>query len=192
MYPEIAAAFPDYDFRMFDYTEVKPNGDTVVQSLDEQAKVLQQQIDSADGEIILLCPSQGSIIAGLVDLSRVSKVILLAPPETAAKKLAEWLHTRPGAKYNPDGVSVLPRTDGSTTYIPKEYLQSIQGKNPMEIYQKIADTKPTIIIRTTEDEAVGMTHVNEIKNAQHIDIATDHNFSGAARQELIDRLQQLL
>ena len=33
MFPEIAAAFPDYESIVFDYNEVLPNGDTVVASL---------------------------------------------------------------------------------------------------------------------------------------------------------------
>ncbi|WP_260763965.1 hypothetical protein [Candidatus Mycosynbacter amalyticus] len=41
MFPEIAESIPSAEFVMFDYNEVKPNGDTVVASLDEQAAKLQ-------------------------------------------------------------------------------------------------------------------------------------------------------
>ena len=193
MFPEIASAFPDYAFKMFDYNEVRPNGDTVVAPLDKQAETLQKEIDAAEGEIVLLCHSQGSVIAGLVDLTRVSKVILLAPPVLMSMQhLINRMRTRPGARMNPNGLSILPRSDGSKSYLPKEYLESLEGKNLMEIYQKIAYTRPTVIIRATNDEIIGLTNVNEIHNAQHIDIAAGHNFKDTGRQELIAALRTVL
>ena len=193
MFPEIAAAFPEYTFRMFDYNEVKPNGDTVVAPLNKQAETLQAEIDTANGEIILLCHSQGSVIAGLVDLTKVSKVILLAPPVLMSmQQVINRMRSRPGARMNPNGMSILPRSDGSKSYLPKEYLESLEGKNLMEIYQKIADTKPTVIIRATNDEIIGLTNVNEIQNARHIDIVTGHNFKDIGRQELIATLSAVL
>lgn len=193
MFPEVAAAFPEYIFRMFDYNEVKPNGDTIVAPLDKQAETLQKEIDAADGEIILLCHSQGSVIAGLVDLTKVSKVILLAPPVLMSMQhLINRMRGRPGARMNPNGMSILPRSDGSKSYLPKEYLESLEGKNLMDIYQKVADTKLTVIIRATNDEIIGLTNVNEIRNAQHIDIAAGHNFKDAGRQKLIATLDTVL
>jgi pimeloyl-ACP methyl ester carboxylesterase len=194
MFPELAAAFPADDFRMFDYNEVdKSNGNTTVSPFSEQAKRLQKQIDAADGEITLLCHSQGSMIAGLVDLSKVSKVILLAPPVAVGMQRAlKKMRLRIGSVYNPDGVSMLPRSDGTTSFIPKEYLAELEQHDPMELYQKIADTKPTTIVRCTKDEVVGLTNVNEIKNATHIDLGSDHNFTGIFRQQLIEILHDIL
>lgn len=193
MFPEIMAAFPDYTFRMFDYNEVKPNGDTIVAPLDKQAEKLQKEIDMADGESILLCHSQGSVIAGLVDLAKVSKVILLAPPVLMSMQhVINRMRTRPGARMNPNGMSILPRSDGSKSYLPKEYLESLEGKNLMDVYQNIASTKPTVIIRATDDEVIGLTNANEIQNAQHIDIDADHNFKGGSRQTLIAALRTVL
>lgn len=58
MFTDVAAAFPEHEFRMFDYYDIAPNGDQIVRSLDEQATLLQQQIDGVPGgKIILLCHS---------------------------------------------------------------------------------------------------------------------------------------
>ena len=193
MFPELAAAFLGYNFTMFDYCKVEPNGDTVLRTIEEQAEILQQQIDEAQGgEIILLCHSMGSVIAGLVDLSGVSKVVLLAPPEKMYNKTQQWLNERPGSYVRDDGVFVLPRTDGTTSYISPAYLSSLEDKDPMELYQHIADTRPTVIVRATNDEVVGLTNVNQIKNAEHIDISSDHNFMGEARVKLIAEFESIL
>jgi len=193
MFPEIAAAFPDYYFRMFDYCEVKPNGDTVLRPIEEQAKILQKEIDTVEGdEITLLCHSMGSVIAGMVDLTKVNKIILLAPPEKMYNRLKQWLKIRPGSHFQDDGTFVLPRSDGSTSYLPPEYIKSLEDKDPMELYQKIANTKPTVIVRATNDEVIGLTNMAQIKNAQHVDIEADHNFAGAARQRLLTTLDPIL
>ena len=194
MFTDIAAALPGYRFRMFDYYDIKPNGDQMIPSLGDQAKILQQHINTApDGEIVLLCHSQGSTVAALANLDRVSKVILLAPPvEINRASLINRLRHRKGAKLNPYGTSLVPRSDGTTMTIPVAYMDSIEAHDRMALYQKIADTVPTTIIRATNDEILGLTAVNKIKNATHIDIAADHNFTGAHRDELIVILQSIL
>lgn len=194
MFTDIAAAFPDYDVHMFDYYEIRPNGDQVVRPLEEQAKLLQAQIDAVTGgDIVLLCHSQGSTVAGLADLTKVSKVILMAPPvKTSKEGMLARLGKRKGSRLEPDGMSAIPRTDGTTMYVPADYLNSLERYDRLTLFQKIANTKPTTIIRATEDEILGLTSVDKIKNARIIDVPSDHNFTGSHRQQLIDTLLVLI
>lgn len=194
MFPEIAAAFPDYESIVFDYNEVLPNGDTVVASLPKQADKLQQVInDTFADETVLIAHSQGSIIAGLVSLGKVSKVVLLAPPVVASmQRVIDKIAQRPGAEFNPEGISKLPRTDGTTTLLPKEYIESLNVVDPLELYRKIANDKPATIIRATEDQVLGMTNVDEVAAATLIDIPADHDFTGGSRQELIEVLKTII
>lgn len=194
MFPDIAAAFPDYEAVLFDYNEILSNGDTVVAPLDQQAKRLQEVINGTNAdEIVLVCHSQGSIIAGLVSLSKVSKVILLAPPVVASmQRVIDKVAKRPGAELNLDGISKLPRTDGTTTLLPKEYMASLDAVDPLELYKKVANDKPTIIIRATEDQVLGMTNVNEVGAASLIDLPADHDFTGESRHKLFEKLKGVL
>ena len=194
MFPEIATAFPDYESVMFDYNDVLPNGDTVVASLPKQAEKLQSVINDINAdEIILIAHSQGSIIAGMVSLGKVSRVILLAPPVVASmQRVIDKIAKRPGAAFNPEGTSKLPRTDGTTTLLPKEYIESLDASDPLELYKKIANDKPTTIIRATEDQVLGMTNVGEVGAATLIDIPADHDFTGEPRQKLIDALKTII
>lgn len=194
VFTDIAAAFPSYDFKMFDYYDIKPNGDQTIRSLDEQAKILQQQIDDApDGEIILLCYSQGSTVAGLVDLQRVSKIILLAPPiEISRAGLINRMRHRKGAKLNPYGTSTIPRSNGTTMTIPAEYMDSIEAHNRLALYQKMAGTKPTTIIRAAQDEILGHTDFSGVRGVDVIDVDADHNFTKATRKNLITALKAVL
>ncbi len=189
LFTQIAAAFPHYKTVLFDYNTDLGNGTIELASLTDQAQKLQDRINAQSGEVIIVAHSQGCVVAGLADLNTVSKVILLAPPvEMNAERLANKLLKRPGAEINLDGVSKLPRSDGTTTLIPKAYIDSIESVNPIEIYTQIASKVETIIVRSTEDEILGLTNVNEVPNAKHIDIKANHNFTGTARDELISIL----
>lgn len=194
MFTDIAAAFPNARFRMFDYNDSLPNGDIVVVPLSEQASKLQHIIDKTEAdEIILLAHSQGSIVAGMVDTSRLAKIILLAPPTIRSmERVIDRIAKRDGATYNPNGVSRLPRSDGTTTLLPKEYIQSLGVVHPLELYQAAAERVPTVIIRATGDTVLGMTNVDEVANATVIDLAADHDFTGDSRQVLMSALEQYL
>lgn len=194
MFTDIAVAFPDYEFRMFDYYDIQPNGDQIVRSLDEQAAILQKQIDAApDGEIVLLCHSQGSTVAGLVDLSRVSKAILLAPPvEISRASLINRMRHRKGVRLNPRGMSIIPRTNGTTMRIPVEYMDSIEAHDRLTLYRAMATKIPTVIVRATDDEILGLTQLEQIEGAKIVDINADHNFTGQGRERLIDTLRGIL
>lgn len=193
MFTDIAKAFPVYDFKMFDYYDIAPNGDQLVRSLDDQAKLLQQQIDAVpDGEIVLLCHSQGSTVAGLVDLTRVSKVILLAPPiEMSRTGLINRMRHRKGAKLNPHGTSVIPRSDGTTMTIPVEYMDSLEAHDRSTLYQRMANTVPTVTIRALQDEILGLTDFSAVMNLKVIDVEAGHNFTGEGRVRLIAALKSI-
>lgn len=194
MFTAIAAAFPDYTFDMFDYYNIAPNGDQIIRSLDDQAIILQQHIDAtSDGEIMLLCHSQGSTVAGLADLARVTKVVLLAPPiEITRASMINRLRHRKGAKLNPYGTSIIPRSNGTTMTIPVEYLDSIEAHDRLTLYQKISDTVPTTIVRALDDEILGLTDFSSIANAKHVDVKADHNFTKQGHGLLIGSLKGIL
>ncbi len=193
MFTEIANKFPGYTFKMFDYNEILSNGDVVVADIDTQAQKLQSVIDEAEGEIVMLCHSQGCIIAGLVDVTKVSEAILLAPPVLMSmQRVVEKLQNRPGSEINLDGVSKLRRTDGTTTHVPREYIQSLQNRDPIALYETLSQKIPVIIVRAAKDHVLGDTDLSQVSNAQKIDIDSDHDFTGSARAELTTILRKIL
>ena len=192
MFPEIADGLPGFNFEMFDYNRIMPSGDMVTLSIIDQAEILQKVIDSAGPGSILLCHSQGCIIAGLVDLANIDKVVLLAPPvHTSMRRLFRRVMARVGEPVA-GRPARLVRHDGTAMHLTQDYINSVIDHNPMELYENIAGTKPTIIVRAMMDDLLGPTDFNHINNATHIDIVGNHNFSGPARLELIQRLEKIL
>lgn len=194
MFTDIAEAFPEYDFQMFDYYDIAPNGDQTIPSLDDQAVFLQQQLDDApEGEIILLCHSQGCAVAGLVDLGRVNEAVLLAPPvDISRASLINRLRHRKGARLNPRGMSTVPRSNGTTMRIPVEYMDSIEAHNRLTLYGAIAAAVPTTIIRAADDEILGPTPLEQIAGATLVDVDADHNFTARGRGLLLNVLRDVL
>ena len=193
MFTQIAEAFPEHQFIMFDYNTDLGGGDIKVASLNEQAKKLQQKIDEQADGLIIIAHSQGCVITGMVDLDTAKKVILLAPPvEMSPERLASKLLNRPGAVIDLDGTSKLPRTDGTTTFIGSDYIQSLTNVDPLSLYRKVANTVNTTIIRSLNDEVLGLTNVNTVANARHFDIEAGHNFTSEARRTLISLLKDEL
>lgn len=191
MFTDISDAFSGDRFVTFDYNIIHDNGDIEAQPLEQQVKKLQTVIDAQDDEVIILAHSQGCIVAGLVDLSCVTKVILLAPPVVLTTQgIAKMLSERSGSEASGDGVLRLPRRNGTAMLVSKQYIASISSVEPLKLYRELANAKPTIIIRATHDEMVGQTQFDGVK-AAIIDIAGDHNFTGEARSELVATLRDI-
>lgn len=192
MFTEIVDSLPNHTCVLFDYNTILANGDIEVAPLSEQAKKLQQKIDEqTDDNLVIIAHSQGCITAGLVDLRRVSKVILLAPPvHLSMQHVIDKLMKKPGAIIDLDATSQLPRRDGTTTHISKEYIESVNNINPLDLYATIAETTNTTVVRCTNDEVLGLTNVHNVPHAKHIDLDATHDFSGTARKQLLELIAQ--
>lgn len=192
MFTEIAEAFPDHTFITFDYNQVNDDGNLLVAPLNEQVQVLQEQLDRYP-ESILLAHSQGCVVAGMADISNVAQVILLAPPDKASPERVERkLAQNPSSETNLDGISRLPRSDGSITLISRQYIDSLKDLKPLALYKSMAELRPVTIIRATNDQVLGMTNVDELSAVTLIDIDSDHDFHGKARRILIETLAGVL
>ncbi len=195
MFTDIAEALDGFDCDLFDYNDVLAGGDVRVLPLSEQVEILNGHIAaSADDEIVLICHSQGCVVAGLADTTRVGKIILLAPPvEMSMKRFMRKFGSREGVRQEASGALLIPRSDGTTTYIGQSYLAELDAvEQPLECYQRLADKHDVTIVRATADNILGATSFDSLNNVKVIDIETDHDFSGSARPELIEQIKSVL
>lgn len=197
--PDIAKHFSDRKSILFDYNEYDETTNTLtVKPIGEQVKVLRSKInkakhDNPDSELGLICHSQGCLVAALANPDGIHKTIFLAPPVDEAKtSIIELLQERPGGKYDPDGISIFPRRDGSITHIPAGYWKDRAAIDTMlDKYRSYIDGHDTIIVRATEDEVLGNTQLDSLGVTVR-DIPADHNFTGEARQQLLKYLESIL
>jgi hypothetical protein len=195
MFTDIAEAFPDVRFVMFNYNTVDEQGNMTVRPLPEQAEILNEQLAKAEGDVTLLCHSKGCVVGAMADLSNVHDVIFLAPPDGNAqtiKHFGEKFGSREGAVFNPDGMSTIPRRDGTTTYVSSEYLRTQADlDDARQLYKDVAAKHPLTIISAEEDEILGRIPFTDI-GATVITLPGNHDFTGQARAGLIETLQTLL
>lgn len=194
MFTDIAASFPDIKFVMFDYSIIDEAGNMTVRPIPEQVQLLNDQLAGAEGEIILLCHSKGCVVGALADVSKVSQVIFLAPPDKDSQTIEHFAATfgsREGAVFNPAGMSSIPRRDGTITYVSKEYLETQAPLDAPKLYADLAAKLPLTVICAADDEILAKATL-KVPGAQNLALPANHDFSGPARQELINQLRELL
>lgn len=193
IFTDIADDLSDANCITFDFNTLDGDENTTVTPIDGQVKILQSYIDKAQEGTTLICHSQGCIVAGLANLDKIGGVIFLAPPpEISIEKFMQKFGTREGSVMNADGLSSIPRSDGSTTYIPKEYVDSIKSIDVQRLYKKVAQNHKLTIVRATKDNILGETNFGYLDNVKVIDIAADHDFTGESRDELVESIKKIL
>lgn len=193
IFTDIAHAMPEINCITFDFNTLDSDGNTTVTPLDRQVKILQSHIDQAEEGATLICHSQGCIVASLANLDKVGQVIFLAPPaEISIERFMKKFGRREGSVMNLDGLSSIPRSDGSTTYIPKEYVDSIKSIDVPSLYKKVAQNHKLTIVRATKDNILDETNFDYLENVKTIDIKADHDFTGEARGVLVKNVTEMI
>lgn len=193
IFTDIEKALPEANCITFDFNTFDSEGNTTVTPLNEQVEILQSHIDQAQEGATLICHSQGCIVAGLASLDKIGQIIFLAPPtEISLERFMQKFGTREGSVMDPDGLSSIPRSDGSTTYIPREYIDSIKSIDVPSLYKKVAQNHKLTIVRATKDNILGETNFDYLKNVDIIDIVADHDFTEEARNELVDSVKRII
>ncbi len=188
-FKDIEPIFTDLNFH-------NESGDIVLNTLDKQADIIKKvyEKEKANSEIILICHSQGCVVATLAGFFECHKIFFLAPPmgndiDNSIKKMSQ----RPGTIIDTEGESVFARSDGSKTIIPKEYWEKRKGMDYMECYKNFSDKvgKEKIkIVIARQDEVVAndmVEKLEEVGEVFHLD--TDHNFT-YKREELVQLMKQ--
>lgn len=194
MFTDLAKALSETNCITFDFNTFDNDGNTTVTPLNGQVEILQSHIDQAQEGAALICHSQGCIVAGLANLDKVGQVIFLAPPtEISIERFMKKFGRREGSVMNLKGLSSIPRSDGSTTYIPKEYVESIRSIDVPSLYKKVAKSHKLTIVRATKDNILGETNFDYLKNVKIVDIAAaDHDFTGEARNVLVENIMKMI
>jgi hypothetical protein len=193
LFTDIAAGLPEAEAIMFDYSLPDEAANTLtVTPLTEQAKKLQHMVIEARAKypsatIDIIAHSAGCTTASLAHPPGVRKVILTAPPPhvSVTSKLKRWKENL-GISFDTTQTTRIPRRDGSTTLVPPSYWPSLKGIDAQALHNAYAKTTDLTIITATEDEILGEVRFDHLSpDIKVIEIATGHNFEGAARAQLI-------
>ena len=89
---------------------------------------------------------------------------------------------------------VLPRSDGkSKSYISADYVSDIESLDHYDLYQGVADSKPTTIVVGNYDKVINHAELREIDSAVYLSFDTGHNLSGdGIREQIVEKLSRIL
>ncbi|MDA1038259.1 MAG: hypothetical protein O2877_01050 [bacterium] len=201
LFTDIAASLVDVDSVMFDYNEIDEENNTItVKPFSEQAELLksvvkEQREKFPDAVIDLICHSQGSRIAAIARPSGIRKTIMIAPPTDSGieRTLARYLDN-PEAEIDLVGVSKLPRTDGSTTFVPAAYWDERRKQDqPIDNYNKLSSVTELVLINGNQDVVLGETSFDDLgEGIKIINLEGDHDFTGEDRVVLLETINWLL
>jgi hypothetical protein len=208
MFTDIASALPDYNPVMFDYDKVESkDGKTFLtpEAIENNVKKLENEVKSArennpTGEISVVAQSRGCIIALLANLSQfnVKNLVLIAfPPETGdvSEKAKNYWRRREGSYIREDGVTYMPRKDGSVTLITPEYWASyakFQDTDFIDLANEKAVKMNVFIIKANQDEILGdVDYPNLSAKVDLIPLDGGHNFDAPYRQPLLNEVKAI-
>ena len=194
LFTDIATALPSFRHVMFDYNLIDTERHQLtVQPIDVQAALLQKQyneLHEANEGVTLICHSQGCLVVALAQLPRVAKTVFITPAQTInvdafLKKFVDRLNT----VIDRNGVSTFGRKDGSTTIVPKQYLDSIERIDVEAAYHNLATRTELLVISAKDDEVLRKTNFDYLNDVARVTtLAGDHNFSDAKDRTAMVRM----
>ena len=196
---DIAAGFSETESILFDYNDVDEIKNTLtVPPLSEQAKMLNEVIKKAclenkDAVIDVIGHSQGCLVVALAKPALVRKIIFTAPSlDNSIERTINMFKDRPDTEINLSGISKLGRKDGTITLVPSQFWVERKQFDPIPLYNELSQETELIIINAKQDDIHGNLNTKGLNNnIEILEIDGNHQFSGDARGDLIDKIRML-
>lgn len=195
LFTDIEAEYaPEYTFHILPFYEELENGDRLVHSIREHAKVIQDYMDSLDGEVTMIAKCGGTRPTITMDdehIDRLEKLCLINPPWKVSNRFLEYQLRGWGGMERPDGSWAIPRGDTSNYVVSKEYMTDASTTDMMGRFREIAGSRATdlYIIRSLNDEVFPPIRTETITGATVIDIENgNHHLTGEHRAKVIGAL----
>ncbi len=193
MFSEIVKSLPvDYGYVMFDYYDI--DGKTInISTFEDQQRMLlsiiawlSEQADVTD--ISLVSHSAGCVVSALSQPPEVKSAVMLAPP-VQISGFSAYFKAKLGV-VKQDDLWIVPRSDGTTSYIPAAMFAEIEDIDALQALLNYAAVQPYALLIPAHDEVLGAVDYNDLAldenvTAQTIDGA-DHNFTGSSRALMIE------
>ena len=204
LFNSIIKAFPDDEHILFPYDDWNETDDcAVAATFSERAEKLRAKYnelrnDNPGTEVILICHSQGCIIAALAQLENISTTVLLTPVinyESGAKQ-REYTLSKKTSELQDDGSIVRKRSGGYTTIIPAKYWDDFVDISDLPAkYDELASKTRLIIIDAEQDSVIPTSKDYSLlkANIEFEHLPLDHDFIEAdgSRTSLIATLKEI-
>ena len=203
MFTEIGNQLKDaYLIVRFDYNIVNHQENwTKVFSYSKQVEILRSVHKYINNKfqpkaISIIAHSIGCLVVGLAQLPNIHQIILLAgPPRNPYQTIKNHIAQPSATIINESGTSLLKRSDGSITYIEKDFWLEMKQVEPLALYKQLVQNSQVTFIRALSDQVIKEKDYSDIKNIhnlKYIEIIGDHDFSGHTRKSLLQLISSRL
>lgn len=202
MFADLAEALKhDHTVVLFDYNHIDTDGNTHTLSLEKQALMLDKTVAYVrevlrPGSVNIVAHSMGCTVTAMADLPAIDHAVLLAGAiDPVYHRLTDYFSKRPETVIDELGESVIKRSDGSLTYVAKEFWEDAKRVDPAVYYLDLAKRTKVSFVGAGEDQVLGNQSYDRIKEDGLITLSfleADHDFTGSARGLLIELVQKLL
>jgi len=197
---DIAKAFPESITYLFDYFDVDEENMTItIRPFTEQMNKLDSVYKKAketypDAIIDIIAHSQGTLIPALLKPLGIRKTVLLTPVfDMGIERTLKRYGSDPDTQINLEGISRLRKLDGYIRYVPKEYWIERKDLKPFDSYNDYALNTNLVVINANQDNILGNADTSQLNsNIKVLNLDGDHEFSGEARNSIIEVLKKEL
>jgi len=149
------------------------------------------------GRVFIIAHSMGCFVTSLASPDGVDKVVFSGIPNSNTddiiKRIVSHFAKRPGGNFDPDGVSIFPRSSGAIQKIGSSFWKVLKVFRPVDELTKFGKKTNLFIIHMNQDQLIGMAHLEEYKNIKGITIKWldgDHSFTKRQeRERLIEEVK---
>lgn len=151
--------------------------------------------------IYVISHSQGCFISSMYQQSRrekrLEKFIFLSPPASTnlTKKMITYFSKKSNSKVDLGGISVLERSQGNKTYVPKSFWDEADKLDPLSLYRFmdknfdchfVIAENDTVLDRSEQDSLTAM------KPKHFYRLPNDHNYKEDNMLGLMELMSRLL
>ena len=197
---DIAHFLPEVESILFDYFIIDEENMTLtVCPFSVQVEILSKVIKEArmanpDAIIDLVCHSQGTVVAGLLQSEEIRKTIFLAPVfDLGLERTLKRYSSKPDTEINLEGMSTLYRLDGYVRFVPAEYWAERKEIKLIEEYNVLAEKTELIVIEANQDTILEKVDISSLSaKARLLSIDGNHEFGGENRKPLLELVRSLV
>jgi len=185
----------------FDYNLINDKGKSMeVFPYSQQSRMLDAVLKFVKSsfktkKVNLIAHSQGSLVVGVLQPSGINKTVLISTPlRSPYQRFKSYFSQRPGTKFDEEGKSQIQRSDGSTTYINKDFWPEIKSIKPLELFRRLAEKyEVSVIIGKDDDLVTDRTPVEVDRGSvSFFEIVGGHDFGGSSRSKLMQLISRVL
>lgn len=137
---------------------------------------------SFSDQIFIFSQSMGTWVTALTSPMQIAKTIFTGIPNSKSQviinRFIERFSNRPGAVFDINGVSLLPRSTGKVQKIGPRFWEDIQDLNPLKIVTSYSQKTQLLIVHWENDEIIGKDYLSEydvIPTLKSIWLSGDHS-----------------